>query len=153
MLRFRLRTLLLATTALFVWLGFEADQIHRQRSAVAAIERLHGSVRYRDWPSALAVGRRLEAWLGRDAVAIVDAVYLGGSSIGDNDLAWVEDLPRLRTIVLTSSPITDAGLDHLHRLSDLESIDVRFTEVTEAGVALLRRRLPRATVFSKSDLE
>lgn len=152
MLTFRLRTLLLATTALFVGLGFEADQIHRQRDAVAAIERLHGSVRYRCSLSS-STFNRLATWLGPDAVAGVDAVYFGGTALSDDDLACLDNLPRLRTIVLTSSPITDAGLEHLPRFSDLESVDVRFTNVTEAGVARLRRRLPRATILSKSDIE
>src|SRR5487761_968812 len=142
-MRFSLRTLFLFTTAVVAWLGYEAEQVHRQRQAVAAIEGWHGSLRYDDSLRDSTFRGWLAPWVGRDAVACVDAVYLGGASVGDADLAHLEKLPRLRTLVLTSSPITDAGLAHLRGLSNLETLDLRFTTVTDAGVADLRRALPR----------
>ncbi|HVX11916.1 MAG TPA: hypothetical protein VHC22_12100 [Pirellulales bacterium] len=151
--QFGVRTMLIAITALMIWLGWQAERIHRQRAAVAVIDRLHGSVEYRDavpWP---AVSRRLAACLGRDAVANVAAVYLGGTSAGDDELACLHALPRLRVLVLTSSAVTDAGLPHLHALREVESIDLRFTAVTDAGVARLRRALPHTRVLGKSDIE
>lgn len=152
-MRFSLRTLLLVMTSLVLWLGYKADQTHRQRAAVKAIERLHGSLRYDDSLSESHVRHWLAGWLGRDAIANVDAVYLGGSAVNDDDLAYLKNLPKLRTLVLTSSPITDAGLLHLRRLTRLETIDLRFTNMTDAGVASLRRALPDAKILSKSDIE
>jgi hypothetical protein len=134
-------------------MGWQAEQVHRQRAAVVAIERVNGSVRYRDvltWPG---FTQRLSACLGRDAVANVDAVYLGGTSASDDDLVCLRSLPRLRVIVLTSSAVTDAGLVHLHDLPTAESIDLRFTAVSDAGILELRRALPQARILSKSDIE
>jgi hypothetical protein len=152
-MRFSLRTLLLVITVLFLWLGYMADQIHRQRAAVETIERLHGALRYDDALSESPVPHWLADWLGRDAIANVDAVYLGGTAVNDDDLTCLKNLPKLRTLVLTSSPITDAGLLHLCHLTSLETIDLRFTSVTDAGIANLRRVLCDAKILSKSDIE
>ena len=152
-MRYSLRTLLLVMTVLVVWLGYQAEQIHRQRAVVRAIERLHGSVKYDDSLGNSALRRWLGRWLGREAIANVDAVYLAGATVADGDLACLKELPRLRTVVLTSSPITDAGLQHLRRLTHLETIDLRFTEVTDEGIARLRRALPEAKILGKSDIE
>lgn len=140
-------------TVLIVWLGYQADQIHRQRAVVQAIERLHGSVEYDDLSSTSVVRTWLARWLGREAIANVNAVYLAGASIIDDDLTWLKELPRLRIVVLTSSPVTDAGLPHLRGLTHLETVDLRFTGVTDDGVASLRRALPQAKILSKSDIE
>lgn len=152
-MRYSLRTLLLVITLLVVWLGYHAEQIHRQRAATRAIEQLHGSVEYDDSLGDSAVRKWLARWLGRDAVSNVDVVYLAGATVADDDLAWLKDLPRLRTVALTSSPITDAGLRHLNRLTHLETVDLRFTEVTDEGIASLRRALPEAKILGKSDIE
>jgi hypothetical protein len=95
----------------------------------------------------------LVRWLGRETIANVDAVYLGGSTITDGDLACLKNLPCLRTVVLTSSPVTDAGLVHLRDLTNLETVDLRFTAVTDAGVAELRHAIPWAKILTKSDIE
>ena len=153
-MRYSLRTLLLVMTVLVVWLGYQAELIHRQRAATRAIEQLHGSVEYDDSSSDSAVRNWLARWLGRDAVSDVDAVYLAGAAVDDDDLAWLKELPRLRTVVLTSSPISDAGLRHLRPLTHLETVDLRFiTEVTDEGIASLRRALPEVKILGKSDIE
>ncbi|HEV3338879.1 MAG TPA: hypothetical protein VG125_00935 [Pirellulales bacterium] len=152
-MRFSLRTLLVVTTGLAVWLGYLTEQAHRQRVVAQAIDRLHGQVRYDDSLSDSPLRRWLAGRLGRERVASIEAVYLGGTSAGDDDLALLKRLLRLRTVVLTSTAVTDAGLVHLRGLTSLETIDLRFTAVTEAGVADLRRVLPQAKILSKSDIE
>lgn len=152
-MRFSLRTLLLLTTVIVVCLGYKAEQVHRQRAAVAAIELLHGSVRYDDSLSDSSIRGWFARWLGRDAIANIDAVYLGGTEASDADLTCLKQLAQLRTLVLTSTPIRDAGLVHLRNLTHLHTLDLRFTSVTNAGVADLRRALPNAKILGKSDIE
>jgi hypothetical protein len=152
-MRFSLRTLLVVTTVLVVWLGHLAEQVHRQRVVAEAIDRLHGFVRYDDALSDSPLRRRLAGWLGRESIASIESVYLGGTSAGDDDLSVLKNLPRLRTVVLTGSSVTDAGLLHLRGLTSVETIDLRFTAVTEAGLADLRRALPQAKILGKSDIE
>jgi hypothetical protein len=86
-------------------------------------------------------------------VSDVDAVYLGGATVADDDLACLESLPRLRVLVLTSTAISDAGLRYLHDQQSLETIDLRFTAVTDAGVDSLRRALPKARILRRSDID
>ena len=152
-MQFSLRTLLLATTVAVVALGYCAERAHRQHAAALAIERLRGSLRYNDSLSGSSARRWLAGWLGRDMIASVDAVYLGGTAASDADLACLEKLPGLRELVLTSSAISDAGLEQLRELRQLESLDVRFTAVSDAGVEKLRRALPRTKILSKSDID
>jgi hypothetical protein len=152
-MRYSLRTLLIVTTVLLIWLGRQAEEVHQQRAVVKVVDRLHGALGYDDSPSGSPLRRRLAGWLGRETIANIDAVYLGGTTAGDDDLAPLGKLRGLRTVVLTSSAVTDLGLAHLRGLPSLEAIDLRFTAVTEAGVTDLRRALPHAKILSKSDIE
>ena len=55
-------------------------------------------------------------------------------------------LTELRELNLYRSRITNAGLAKLHRLSNLQLIDLRYTGVTGAGVNALRAALPNVQV-------
>lgn len=148
-MKYSLRTLLLGLTALLIWLGWQADRMHRQRAALAVIGSREGSVEY----CGPASGAPLARWLGRDMACDVDAVYLGGTEVADDDLSCLTALPRLRVLVLTSTAISDAGLRHLYDRRSLETIDLRFSAVTEAGVEALRRALPQARILHRSDID
>lgn len=148
-MNYSLRTLLIALTVLLVWLGCEGDRIHRQRAALTVIEARQGAVEYRQSASS----EYLAQWLGRDVACDVDAVYLGGAAVADDDLACLDGLPRLRVLVLTSTAISDAGLRYLYDLQNVETIDLRFTAVTELGANALRRALPKAKVLLRSDID
>lgn len=152
-MQFSMRSLLLLVTAIVLALGYRAERAHRQHDAALVVERLHGSLRYSDELSGSPVRRWLSDWLGRDMVAKVEAVYLGGSGVRDADLACLEKLPELRELVLTSTAVGDRGLEGMSRLRRLESLDLRFTQVSDAGVNKLRRALPQALILSKSDIE
>ena len=143
-----MRRLLLTMFVLLSTLGYCADQIHRQSASVAAIERLGGQVAYGSSES-----DRLARWLGHNTVARVRSVFLGGCTIGDDDLACLADLPEIDRLVLTSTPISDAGLAHLCGLERLSFLDLRFTRVSSAGVERLRRCLPHAKIVYRSDID
>ena len=59
----------------------------------------------------------------------------------DADLEFLEGLTQMEELCLGDG-VTDAGLAHLRRLTRLKSLDVCATEVTDAGVADLRQVLP-----------
>jgi endonuclease YncB( thermonuclease family) len=64
----------------------------------------------------------------------------------DGDLALLESFPRLHSVAFPSNPITDAGLEHLHKLADLEEVNLNWSKVTPAGVLRLikgRKKLRR----------
>lgn len=148
-LQFSLRRLLLTMFVVFLFVGYCADRTHRQRTSVEAIERLGGQVGY----AGSAGVDRLADWVGRDTVARVDHVFLGGCPIADDDLACLAGLPDLDTLVLTTTPITDDGLEHLRGLRGLSFVDLRFTSVTAGGVERLRRRLPDTRIVYHSDID
>jgi hypothetical protein len=49
---------------------------------------------------------------------------------------------KLKLLILTDSGVTDGHLDDLHRLEKTDLIDLRRTQVSEAGVEKLQRMLP-----------
>ena len=59
---------------------------------------------------------------------------LGKSTITDGGLAHVEKLTELRHLSLTSTDINDAGLVHLKGLTHLESLNLEQTKVSDAGL-------------------
>jgi WD40 repeat protein/tRNA A-37 threonylcarbamoyl transferase component Bud32 len=61
----------------------------------------------------------------------------------DDNLASLADLKALRILRLDSNPdLTDAALEHLAPLQDLEKLDLRETAVTAEGVKALQAKLP-----------
>jgi hypothetical protein len=64
-------------------------------------------------------------------VAILE---MGNADVGDDTLAVLVGLPRLRELTLNDTAITDAGLATLSRLRSLESLRIARTRVTAEGV-------------------
>jgi hypothetical protein len=96
----------------------------------------------------------------------LDAVYVYGTALGDDDLAPLAGLKHLRSIQIAGSPVGDAGIRHLHtipwrslklnankitlaglqgftRLERCVDIDAGFIPMTDADVTELARRAPR----------
>ena len=66
---------------------------------------------------------------------------------GDRDLELVAKLSRLEDLDLTGSPVTDAGLVHLEKLTSLRWLKLWQTQVTDVGVKRLQRALPKAKIY------
>lgn len=149
--RFSLRTLLLMVTfgaAAFGWLGINLRAAQRQRDAVAAVQKLGGFVGY-DYQmdsagnlDANAVAPA-PAWLrkiaGDDFFADVTHVYLCGCGASDETLVQIGGLPRLESLNVSYTKITDDGLANLAGLMELRSLRLWNTRVTDTGFAKLRR--------------
>jgi hypothetical protein len=75
-------------------------------------------------------------------------IDLGGcDQLQDSGLQHLDYLPRIREIWLWGcSNITDRGIAHLGRLSTLQTLDIRQTKVSQAGVARLQKALPRCKI-------
>jgi hypothetical protein len=58
----------------------------------------------------------------------------------------LNDSGQLRLVDLADSAVTDQHLLSLHRLDNVEAIDLRGTSVTESAVAELQQALPHATI-------
>jgi internalin A len=61
-------------------------------------------------------------------------------------LEHIAALSNLNTLSLAFTRVTDRGLVHLKRLTKLSSLDLSDTQVTDTGVKELMRALPNLTI-------
>jgi hypothetical protein len=147
MLRYSLRSLLVAVTVLCVALGFWVNGAQRQRQAVADITAAGGVVRYDFEYHGQATWRAVDGelpgpdWLCRllgvdlfDNVTYAELTY----DATDDTVAHVGGLERLQELHLGNSQVGDAGVAHLSGLTRLEVLWLYDTQVTDTGLALLR---------------
>ncbi len=83
----------------------------------------------------------------------LESLSLQRTAVEDEDLralvglAHLRKLPALRSLILDKTWVGDRGLKHVARL-DLRDVHLRGTQVTEEGVAWLRRRCPELRIVS-----
>ncbi len=169
-LQFSLRTLLFSMLLLSCALGWYAERARRQREALSKIIRYGGEVTYDYQLDFLGQPRRdkhgnfqhglqppgprwLRELVGDDYFRAPVKVWLEideGVGFEDRDLqalaGALQSLPTLRTLSLRGSPITDAGLAHLHGLTQVREFDCMWTNVTDEGIDALQEALPRCHV-------
>jgi hypothetical protein len=147
-LQYSLRTLLVVTTLCAVacsWLGVKLQQARRQREAVEVIVKLGGSVAY-DWEYD-ANGLKLNAkppgqgglpgLLGDDFFQTVRVVNLARTQATDASLEHLSGLRQVQYLTLGGTKVTDAGMERLVGLSQLHWLFLDDTQVTDAGLAHL----------------
>ena len=156
-LQFRIRTMLLLTAVVAVWIGLHCQAAKQQRESRAAMERLGGWVYYDyQFPggnfSASAtspVPQWLRDALGEDffhSVVEVNLVYndrvpqrLDNAQVSDEALRYLGAFPKLRNLLLKGTQATDEGLRHVGQLNRLETLYMwDATAVSDAGIAHLR---------------
>jgi hypothetical protein len=132
--QYSLRSLLLFTLLVSVgmsWVAVRMGKARRQKEAVEEIRKLGGVVLYvhelqtsgNPLPSKGPPG---PAWLR--------------SWLGDDFFTTVVD------VEFPSSSVTDAGLTHLKGLTQLWTLDLDDTNVTDEGVKRLQRELPQRMI-------
>ena len=169
-LRYSLRSMLVVVLVLSVWLGWMANQAAKQRKAVATVWSLGGSVVYEcevadDAPAvfflddiggdlqAVPVGPpsegRLHDLIGHDWFHDVVHVFFASSDVTNKRLAMILDgLPNIVSVDLIYCSVTDAGLEHLASLEQLETVGLHGpTNFTVDGIARLRTKRPDLQVF------
>ena len=127
-LQFSLRAMLVLMLVVSVplgWFAFKLRQARQQRQVIEAIKKLGGGVDYYG-PASSGMIRSSVAWLGE---------FLG------------EDLSKdVLSVNLCNTTVTDAGLEHLRGLTQLQVLYLRVTPVTGAGVAELQKALPKCGI-------
>ena len=137
--QFSLRTLLIAVTLvaglLVAWRVY-VEPYRRQRETVALIKELGGS--YTTEPSGPSWLRGL---FGDKTFQNIIRISLPGKDRDAEiaDLArHLEGLASLRTLDLSLTDVTDAGLAYLNELTILHTLDLSLTDVSDAGLAHLK---------------
>jgi hypothetical protein len=119
------------------WLAVKMRRAERQRNATTAIEKLGGSVAWDDrvskWP------RCLRNVLGDDFFVSVKDVWLNSTEVTDAGLEHLKGLCELQELFLDGTHVTGAGLEHLKGLSQLWGLYLGGTHVTDAGLKHLKR--------------
>jgi Leucine-rich repeat (LRR) protein len=143
--RFSLRFLLLAVAALCVWLAVVSNRARRQKQAVDRVDELGGQVAF-DYQFDANLNWRKDpklpapTWLtdliGEDfARSVVIVNFAEGSDPTDEDLSVVERLTDLKQLSLFNRKrISDDGLAHVRRLSNLEVLALNGTNIRGEGL-------------------
>ena len=74
------------------------------------------------------------------------SLTLSGTEVTDAGLARLKGLAALETLDLNFNDITDAGLVHLEGLAALKELHLIDTKVSDAGVAKLKAALPKCRI-------
>ena len=158
--QFSLRSLLvfvLIVSIAMSWVGVKMERARKQREAVEVIRKVGGGVSHAGFLMPL-VPKWARAVFGEDFFFDVVAVYAFGVSaragdqtdFGDDEVAYLKRLTSLTFLELRGTQVTDAGLEHLEGLTNLESLDLSDTQVTAQGVDALRQALPDCNISLES---
>jgi len=136
----------LAASLAVSWLAVERQRARRQNEVVEELRSSDGAVAY-DWefdaegnavPSPEPPTRGwLRKMLGDDFLSVVVHVVLNFTEISDAGLEHVKRLTDLQELDLAGTKVTDAGLENLVDLPHLRRLDVSDTRVTDAGLTRL----------------
>ncbi|MHC4176319.1 MAG: hypothetical protein ACYSWU_02365 [Planctomycetota bacterium] len=91
-----------------------------------------------DDKDAAAALQRVGAILAVDDQGRIRSVRLSRTAVTDAGLVHLSNLSELKAVYLDDTRITDAGLRHLAGLSGLETLSVNYTQVGDAGLEHLK---------------
>jgi len=153
-LSFSLRGALLLLTAFCIWLAILATRARNQAEAVRKVAALGGTLRFDESADQHRAPEWLRQLLGEEyfrKVVAVDFPWGGVGKVGDDELAFLADLPDLTVLNLgNNKTITDAGLQHLASLRKLRQVYLHSKNISGAGLQYLPRDLETLNLTSTS---
>ena len=145
-LRFSVRGTIGLILLVGAWLGSLVRSAHIQRDAVAAIERVGGTVHYDwQWKNGTYVGTG-QPWAPRWLVDFIGVDYFGHVTYvlvtlppDEVDLVMTQlgCLTQLEWLNLVHSPVGDVRLAGLKSLVKIEYLDLSSTRITDDGLVTL----------------
>lgn len=156
-IQFSFGTMLTCLTLFCVWLAWQVEQARLQRKAITELHKLRVAVLYREPGSALSepfaggVRQQLLGMAYRDPVDYVG--FQHAHKLFDDPqaramaLSLLHHLRGLKRVSLEGMPVTDKELTALSRLTGLQKLNLMYTEVTDAGIAELRKALPSCEIM------
>jgi Leucine-rich repeat (LRR) protein len=152
-----LLTLLFVIAIPFEWLAVEKLQAENQKKTLTAIRNAGGYFRYdyQDWAEVVLVESNpsgpdwLRSLVGGNFFDEVTGAEFGDPKINDSVLELVEKLPDLNWLSISGTfepyrslirtQITDAGLEHLSKLTHLKYLFLPGGQITNAGLGHIER--------------
>ncbi len=136
--RFSLRAMLLLVLVIGGSLGWTLHKVREQGVAVAELEEMGCRIAYAE-DEPLTVLERLRMWYGEKECRNAATVFGSDSQLTDAGLVHLERLTQLTSLRLNHTQVTDAGLAHIKHLAQIQSFGLGETQVTDAGLAHLER--------------
>jgi hypothetical protein len=142
--RVSLRSLLLLTTILAIWLAYVSNRARQQRVVVERLNELGARIEYDFQQNAQRAGKIgtgppgwpwLRKLIGDEYFQDVVSVHVIATS--EEDLQAISKLTRLEKLVLDRSNITDASLLHLRNLKRIDFLSLRVPDLTSEGLGHL----------------
>ncbi len=88
-----------------------------------------------------------EALKGIEGAKGLEVLELSGNDrVGDEGCKTIGKLTTLKRLTLGRTGVTDAGLSQLKGLTGLEELDLSGTKATPAGIAELKKSMPKAKI-------
>lgn len=141
--QFKLMTLLVAVLVLSLplsWVAVRMRRVRRQRVVTEQLESIGWSVEFHDMRIVSPLNRN-QAYSFEPPYSLkvipVDFVHAASSDVRDGDLRLVAELAPL-ALSLSDTEVTDRGLAHLSRLTNLRYLWLDDTRVTDAGLEYLK---------------
>jgi len=75
-------------------------------------------------------------------LASLKELILPSTELDDNKLAFLANLPNLEKLEIDRDPVSDKSVDTLVGMKSLKSLTIYLTDITDDGLAELRRRRP-----------
>ncbi len=114
-----------------------SSSIAPSSTSPASTPVLDGTPEVQNDPNAAQALDQHATELKRDRDGFITEVSFRGVVIGDDDLRLLSGLPRLRSLLLNDTPITDEGLVHVGQIATLQNLDVRGCPLSNAGMSHL----------------
>jgi len=147
-LSFSLRSFFLLVLVIAVSLGWAIHKVREQGVAVAALRKMGCTVGlYADPNTSPTILERLRKLLGEHDFRSITLVSGGRSQITDAGLENLQVLTELQLLFLDKTQVTDAGLVHIRGLTQLQYLHVNGTNVTDAGLVNLRGLTQLKTLY------
>jgi hypothetical protein len=143
--QYSLRTLLLPMLLASIgisWVGVKIQQGMRERQVAASVEKVGGKVYWDMQPSMPGF---LRSVLGV-AMKRVHGVDLHNTQVTDAVLEQLKGLSQLQGLCLSYTQVTDTGLAHLKGLNQLKQLHLGFSQVSDEGVKKLQHALPNCVI-------
>jgi hypothetical protein len=138
------------------WVEVRMKRDRRQMEAVKEITKLGGEVEY-DYealqspdpfaPKAPPGPEWLRKLFGQDFFATVVVANFGSSSVTDAGLEHLKGMTQLQGLDIHDTQVSDVGLEHVKRLTQLQELSIYNTKVTDEGVKRLQQALPKCKIY------
>ena len=145
--QFSLRSCLIFTTVICLWLGWRAAtaETETEEQAVAAIKGMGGYVLFADdGKTANDVLFAANIPLNAPPGYTPDVSHI---TLTDDGMHHISRLKQLTRIGIAYVPITDAGIRRLRGLKNLDKILLDHTLVTQDGISSLQKSLPGCKII------